>query len=169
MPWTLAELRDASGVRSVDTIRNRLRAMGLWDFHANRGADGKWVVDDEAAQMLLSAHPVRKREVEDPLKPNGDEMARLYEKRIDELSESLRDARAERDQLRAQNDALIARVADQADAIRALPAPDAVEHARAEGEREGREAGEVEGRAEERRRIAEMGFWKRRAYLRNRV
>lgn len=48
----------------------------------------------------------------------------------------------------------------------ALPEPDAVGRAREDGRREGAEAGEAEGREEERRRIAGMSWMARRRYLR---
>ena len=94
------------------------------------------------------------------------EAVRARDALIAELRDRLRDAQAERDRLREQNGALSEQIATQAETIRSLPAPDAVERAREDGERDGREAGRAEGRDGERERIRDMGFWARRRYLR---
>lgn len=165
MPWTVRQLADAAGV-TKKTMRDRLKREGLWDWHVTTRADGTLSVDDEAAQAVLARYAVKVRGVaprEAAQEGPGDD----YESRLADLRTALQDARSERDRLREQNEALVTRLADQAETIRSLPAPDAVEHAREDGERDGREAGEAEGREAERRRIAEMGFWKRMRYLRN--
>lgn len=172
MPSTIKEIADMCGC-SKPTVTKRLRDMDLWSYHVTPGDSTRpAIVDDEATQMVAASITARRRPLaEAPGEESG--ASRLYEERIAELKAMLADQRAEIDRLRGQNEALASqtvelsgRVAEQAEAMKALPAPDAVERAREDGERNGREAGEAEGRESERERIATMGFWKRRKYLR---
>lgn len=165
MPWTVRQLADAAGV-TKKTARDRLKREGLWEWHVTKRADGSLVVDDEAAQAVLARYAVKVKAADAPARDGQAEAMPDYESMIADLRSDLRDARAERDCLREQVGKLVTRVADQADAIRSLPAPDAVERAREDGEHGGRESGEAEGRMQEREKIAMMGFWARRRYLR---
>lgn len=171
MPSTIKEIADMCGC-SKPTVTKRLRDMGLWSYHVTPGDSTRpAVVDDEATQMVAASITARRRPLAEAPGEESD-AARLYEERIAELRAMLADQRAEIDRLRGQNEALASqtvelsgRVAEQAEAMKALPAPDAVERAREDGERDGREAGEAEGRTQEREKIAMMGLWKRRNYL----
>lgn len=173
MPSTIKQIADMCGC-SKPTVTKRLRDMDLWSYHVTPGDSTRpAIVDDEATQMVAASITARRRPLaEAPGEESGD-AARLYEERIAELRSMLADQRAEIDRLMGQNEALLSqtvelsgRVAEQAEAMKALPAPDAVDRAREDDERDGREAGEAEGRESERERIATMGFWKRRKYLR---
>ena len=165
MPSTLKEIADLCGV-TKQTVKNNLKSLGLWDFHVTAGdVTTPAVVDDEATRRVVAVLTSRRRPQTEP--PAGEDVAEAVRARdalIAELRDRLRDAQAERDRLREQNGALSEQIATQAE--RSLPAPDAVERAREDGERDGREAGRAEGRDGERERIRDMGFWARRRYLR---
>ena len=167
MPSTLKEIADLCGV-TKQTVKNNLRTLGLWDFHVTAGdVTTPAVMDDEATRRVVAVLTSRRRPQTEP--PAGEDVAEAVRARdalIAELRDRLRDAQAERDRLREQNGALSEQIATQAETIRSLPAPDAVERAREDGERDGREAGRAEGRDGERERIRDMGFWARRRYLR---
>lgn len=167
MPSTLKEIADLCGV-TKQTVKNNLKSLGLWDFHVTAGdVTTPAVVDDEATRRVVAVLTSRRRPQTEP--PAGEDVAEAVRARdalIAELRDRLRDAQAERDRLREQNGALSEQIATQAETIRSLPAPDAVERAREDGERDGREAGRAEGRDGERERIRDMGFWARRRYLR---
>lgn len=174
MPSTIKQIADMCGC-SKPTVTKRLRDMDLWSYHVTPGDSTRpAVVDDEATQMVAASITARRRPLAEAPGGEGGDAARLYEERIAELKAVLADQRAEIDRLRGQNETLLSqtvelsgRVAEQAEAMKALPAPDAVERAREDGERDGRETGEAEGRESERRRIADMGFLARRRYLRS--
>lgn len=172
MPSTIREIA-AMCQCSKPTVTKKLRELGLWDFHVTPGdSRAPAVVDDEATQQVVAAITAHRRpSAEAPGAEDG--AARLYEERIAEMKATLADQRAEIERLRRQNEEisgqnveLAGRVAEQAEAMKALPAPDAVRRAREDGERDGREVGRAEGRDAERERIRDMGFWARRRYLR---
>ena len=167
MPSTLKEIADLCGV-TKQTVKNNLRSLGLWDFHVTAGdVTTPAVVDDEATRRVVAVLTARRRpQTEPPASDDVAEAVRARDALIAELRDRLRDAEAERDRLREQNGALSSQIVAQAETIRALPSPDAVDRAREDGERDGRTEGEADGREAERKRIAEMGFWKRMRYLR---
>lgn len=173
MPWTIKELADEAGV-TKQTIMNRLDRDGLRSWHVTERPDGSLVIDDDAARLMLAKYPVKVRASHTLTKDSdasatGSEADALY----DALREQIADLRRERDRLAASNDELTRQnselsksLARQADEMKALPAPDAVDRAREDGRRDGVKSGEAEGRESEREKIASMGFWKRRRYLR---
>jgi hypothetical protein len=167
MPSTLKEISDLCGV-TKQTVKNNLRAMGLWDFHVTQGdTRTPAVVDDEATRQVVAVITARRRSrTEAPEAQDADERAQLLREQVAQLQERVVDQARELDRLRAQNDRLAGQVVEQAGTIKALPSPDAVERAREDGERAGRVAGEAAGREDERQRIADMGFMARRRYLR---
>lgn len=169
MPSTLKEIADLCGV-TKQTVKNNLRSLGLWDFHVTAGdVTTPAVVDDEATRRVVAVLTARRRpQTEPPASEDVAEVVRARDALIAELRDRLRDAEAERDRLREQNGTLSEQIVTQAETMRALPSPDAVDRAREDGERRGHEAGEAEGRASERERIAMMGLWARRRYLKKR-
>lgn len=167
MPSTLKEIADLCGV-TKQTVKNNLRSMGLWDFHVTQGdVRSPAVVDDEATQKVVAVLAARRRpQTTSPDAPGGDEVTRLLQEQVAQLEAHVADQQRELERLRTQNDQLTGQVVSQAEAIKSLPSPDAVERAREDGERAGRDAGEEAGREAERQRIADMGFFARRRYLR---
>lgn len=178
MPATIREIAEACGV-SKTTVTNNLRAMGLWDYHVKPGDPSHpALVDDEAASAVAARIGTKKplNEVQETtlgepkfvvstLENSGlGTNEQLYEQRINDLKEQIRDLQSRLDAADKRNENLTERVGSMAEAMRALPSADDVTRAREDGEEAGRAAGE----AEERAKVAAMGFWERRKYLRMR-
>lgn len=168
MGWSIRELADAAGV-SKQTVTNRLKRAKLWDMYATKGPDGSVTVSDEAAQRVLSLYPAKRRlpsTGDDEDRSEASEAEQLLRAQVEQLEARVADQGRELERLRSQNERLSDEIVNQAKAISALPAPDAVERAREDGERAGRDAGEESGRELERQKIADMGLLARRRYLR---
>lgn len=164
MPWTIKQLAEAAGV-TKKAMRDRIGREGLWDWHMTKDARGVWQLDDEAAQMLLAKYPVKvKAGTADGAE--AEAVRRDYEAKLADMRSVAMQRQQEIDRLRSRIDELGREIDERDSTIKALPAPDAVERAREEGERRGHDSGVSEGREAEREKIAMMGFWKRRKYLR---
>lgn len=183
MPAKLSEIAEQCGV-TRQTVNNYLRKMNLWDEHVTPGAAGKAaIVDDFAASAVVAKIGVRKFPASDASEegletdlPSNDgktaeDVAMLsaqWREIVSALRQQVADLQGERKQLQDENDRLRTRleekdqrigeldgqIATYLSTIKKLPSADAVTEAKASGE------------AEERRKIASMGFFERRRYLR---
>lgn len=148
MPSTIKEIAEATGV-TKQTVRNRLKSLGLWDHHVTAGDTATpAVVDDEATQIVVAALTGKRQPVTEapqlratPPVDAEAAMAReraLYEARIADLRDRIVTLEGEKIELQKQ-------VKEAGEAIKLLPSPTAVVEARAEGERAGREAARAAG------------------------
>lgn len=183
MPAKLSEIAEQCGV-TRQTVNNYLRKMGLWDEHVKVGAAGKAaVVDDFAASAVVAKIGVRKFPVSDTSEEGPETdlaaidgkseediaiLAAQWRDIVTALRQQVTDLQEERKQLQDENERLrnrleekdqrILELNDQIAAmlttIKKLPSADAVTEAKTAGE------------SEERRKIASMGFFERRRYLR---
>lgn len=189
MPATLRQIADQCGV-SRQTVTNYLKKLGLWEDHVTKGEIGQAsIVDDYAASAVVAQIGIR---VTSELPANDDtdsgdgsacpQIAGMSE--VDatafggawrELCDSLRqhnaDLEAQIDKLKDELDAkdatyqealerkdqriseLSAQLTSSLATIKALPSADAVDDAKRAGEKG------------EREKIASMGFFQRRRYL----
>ena len=155
MPSTLREIAELCGV-SKQTVRNRLVSMGLWDHHVTVGdATTPSAVDDEASAAVAAAltgkrRPMATSQPELPLATDDHtrQVTELYEARLADLRDRIAALEAEKADLQD-------RLTDARDQIKALPSPEAVVEARAEGERAGRQAAHDEAQAAADARIAD--------------
>lgn len=173
MPSTIREIADACGV-SKPTVTKYLKELGLWDFHVTPGdSSHPTVVDDEAraavSQRLASIRgkaPAQSSANHEQMEADGDGVdgapqkgtVALYEARIADLKAQILDLQGRLDAESSEREALTDRMGTMAEAMRALPSAEDVERARADGEAAGAEG--------ERSKLAAMGFWARRRYLR---
>lgn len=183
MPAKLSEIAEQCGV-TRQTVNNYLRKMGLWDEHVKVGAAGKAaVVDDFAASAVVAKIGVRKfppfetsEESDDTSLPANDGkseediaiLSNEWRGIVAALRQQVADLQGERKLLQEENDRLRNRldekdqrigemdgqIATYLTTIKKLPSADAVSEAK------------VAGESEERRKIASMGFFERRRYLR---
>lgn len=171
MPSTVREIAEQCGV-TKQTVINNLRSMGLWDYHVTPGDHARpTVVDDEAssavAQQIMARRAPATRppavdtepERADQTMPRG--VTEQYEARIADLKAQIADLQGRLDAASEAQESLTERVGSMAEAMRALPSADDVERARADGEA----AGRASGAETERDKVAAMGFWERRRYL----
>lgn len=195
MPSTLREIADQCGV-TRQTVNNYLHKLGLWDDHVSTGESGRAaIVDDYAASVVAAKIGVRITDgvatQDDVAEEESDKFPQLDDENAESIAafsdawEKLCQAlRQQIDYLQEQNDSLKAELKEK-DAIykeeidrkdqriselstqltsslatiKALPSADAVGDARRDGKRDGEE--------EERTRIATMGFFQRRRYLKS--
>lgn len=182
MPAKLSEIAEQCGV-TRQTVNNYLRKMNLWDEHVTPGAAGKAaIVDDFAASAVVAKIGVRKFPASDTSEEGSETdlpaidgksgediviLAAQWREVVAALRQQIADLQAERKYLQDENKDLHERldVKDQRISeldgqistylatIKKLPSADAVADAKTAGE------------AEERRKIASMGFFQRRRYL----
>lgn len=148
---TIREIAERCGV-SKPTVRNNLMRLGLWEEHV-REEGGTLAVDEAATAAVCDAILQRKtpresgKAPEAPASEPETELAavrEVYEARIADLQEQIRDLRLQLDGVRGElREAHMAAI----DHARALP--------------EAREAAREAGAKEERDRIRSMGMWAR--------
>lgn len=183
MPAKLSEIAEQCGV-TRQTVNNYLRKMGLWDEHVTPGAAGKAaIVDDFAASAVVAKIGVRKFPAFEPSEDGVDAdlpanngkseedvaiLSAHWREIVAALRQQITDLQEERKLLQDENERLRNRldekdqrigemdgqIATYLTTIKKLPSADAVSEAKTAGE------------AEERRKIASMGFFERRRYLR---
>jgi predicted ArsR family transcriptional regulator len=176
MPAKLSEIAEKCGV-SRQTVNYNLKKLGLWDEHVKTGESGQpALVDDFATSAVVAKIGIRNSAALDALedaesKDSSTSSAKSANKQVAlsaEWSEIVAALRTQAKDLQEENDRLhklldekdqrIMELNDQVgsylSAIKKLPSADAVADAKTAGE------------AEERRKIASMGFFERRRYLR---
>lgn len=176
MPTKLSDIAEKCGV-TRQTVNYNLKKLGLWDEHVKTGDPGQpAIVDDFATSAVVAKIGVRNSAALDVLKSaeskessasdtiSASEEAAFsaeWSEIVAALRQQAKDLQAENKDLREQlneKDRRIVELNDQIAAylstIKKLPSADAVADAKTAGE------------AEERRKIASMGFFERRRYLR---
>lgn len=176
MPTKLSEIAEKCGV-TRQTVNYNLKKLGLWDEHVKTGESGQpALVDDFATSAVVAKIGIRNsaalgslestesKDSSTPSARSASEQAALsaeWTEIVAALRQQAKDLTAENKDLREQlnqKDQRIVELNNQVAtclaAMKKLPSAGAVTEAKTAGE------------SEERRKIASMGFFERRRYLR---